>query len=172
MAIDRHSSFGFLILTNTYDTISVPMTMANVISIGFALRGTLMMGRAGGVAVGVRVGRKVEAGITVGVKVGSGVEVEAGVEVDVDVCAMVGAVIGAAVGVEVDVAVVAGFDVASTVPEIDGVDSIVVVICVLAAGWGPTDAMDTPGDPSTINFGAPPMMQPPGQVAPASSSVY
>ncbi len=140
------------------------MTMANVISIGFALRGTLMIGSAGGVAVGVRVGRGVKVGSTVDVKVGVGVVVTVGVEVAVDV--------SAAVGVEVDVAVAVGFDVAATVSEIDGVDSIVVVICALTDGCGPIDAIDTPGDPSTINFGAPPMMQPPVQVAPASSIVY
>lgn len=114
----------------------------------------------------VGVGMEVEVGADVAVAVG----IKAGVGVDVDT------VVGVGVEVEVAVAVSVGLGVAVVPVKLlaaRGVmDVVLAVDTAVLIGCGPGGAIETPADPSTIKRGAPPIMQPPVQVAPAMSIVY
>ena len=122
---------------------------------------------AGGSRVAVFVATGCGVGVEVFVEVGVGVAVNVAVAVAVDVAVLVGVAVRVIVAVCLDrVTVTLPVALIVVVTGEAGVACGFVEIC------GPGGAIETPADPSTIRRGAPPMKQPPVQVAPGKSIVY
>ena len=122
--------------------------------------------RVGGV---VGEGALVVVAVAVGVDWGVAVAVAGGVCVRVAVAVIVA--VGVAVLVGLSVAVTVTISVAAIVP-LAGVAIVAVACAALADGLLGASIFAVPIEPSTIKRGAPPMRQPPVQVAPAISISY